>query len=100
MPLNIISYSDIRDLSVRDPAGRIWVSAGPCQTVSYDTWVSRPGRYLLPSGFTSIRITELLLTHFPVLLLQTPEFLDLGNVLGSKAKKIRIRVPTLSLFQL
>jgi hypothetical protein len=65
MPLNIISYSDIRDLSVRDPAGRIRVSDGPCQTVSYDTWVSRPGRYLLPSNFTHVRITKLSLTRFP-----------------------------------
>jgi hypothetical protein len=65
MPLNIISYFDIRDLLVRDPAGRIRVLAGPCQTVSYDTWVSRPGRYLLPSGFTPVRITKLLLTRFP-----------------------------------
>jgi hypothetical protein len=65
MPLNIISYSDIQDLSVRDPAGRIRVSTGPCQTVSYDTWVSRLGRYLLPSGFIPVRITKLLLTRFP-----------------------------------
>jgi hypothetical protein len=65
MPLNIISYSDIRDLSVQDPAGRIRVSAGPRQTVSYDTYLSRPGRYLLPSGFTPVRITKLLLTRFP-----------------------------------
>jgi hypothetical protein len=38
--LKTISYSDIRDLSVRDPAGKIRVSAGLCQSVAYDTWVS------------------------------------------------------------
>jgi hypothetical protein len=34
MFLNILSGSDNRDLSVRDPAGRIRVSARPCQTLS------------------------------------------------------------------
>jgi hypothetical protein len=43
MPLNILSVSDIRDLSVRDPAGRIRVSARPCQTVRLSDC---PVRYL------------------------------------------------------
>jgi hypothetical protein len=34
MSLNILSGSDSRDLSVRDPAGRIRVSTCPCQTLS------------------------------------------------------------------
>jgi hypothetical protein len=34
MSLNILSGSDSRDLSVRDPTGRMRVSAGPCQTLS------------------------------------------------------------------
>jgi hypothetical protein len=63
--LKTISYSDIRDLSVRDPAGRIRVSAGLCQSVAYDTWVSRPGRSLLSSSFILVRITKFLLTRSP-----------------------------------
>jgi hypothetical protein len=34
MSLNTLSGPDSRDLSVRDPAGRIWVSAWFCQTLS------------------------------------------------------------------
>jgi hypothetical protein len=66
LSLNILSSSDIRDLSVRDPAGRIRVSALPCQIVPRVIWVSRPGRYLLPSGFTLIRITKLFTNPFPL----------------------------------
>jgi hypothetical protein len=38
----------------------------PCQTVPRVTWVSRPGRYLLPSGFTPVRITKLFTNPFPL----------------------------------
>jgi hypothetical protein len=51
LPLNILSCSDIWDLSVQEPAAKIRVSAWPCQTVPYHTWVSRPGRYLVTFRF-------------------------------------------------
>jgi hypothetical protein len=78
LPLKTISYSDIRDLSVRDPAGRIRVSAGLCQTISYDTWVSRPGRKLLPSDFALVRIIKFLLTRFPCLTITKSQISKFG----------------------
>jgi hypothetical protein len=58
--------------------------------------VSRPGRYLLPSGFTPVRITKLFTNPFsPVLLLPNLKFPSLGTILGSKAKKLESVFPQL-----
>jgi hypothetical protein len=55
----------------------------------------RPGRYFLPSGFTPIRITKLLTNpFFFILLLTKPQTSGFGTNLGSRAKKLGIRVPT------
>jgi hypothetical protein len=58
MSLNILSGSDSRDLSVRDPAGRIRVLASPCQTLS-----DSPACYL---GISRDRVGTF---YLPVLLL-------------------------------
>jgi hypothetical protein len=88
LPSKTISYSDIQDLVVRDPAGKIQVATGLCQSVAYDTWVSRPGRYFLPSDFTLVRITRFLLTRSSYFNITNFKFSSLDTVLGSKAKKI------------
>jgi hypothetical protein len=79
---------------VREPAGEIRISARLCQSVAYDTWVSRPGRYFLPSGFILVRITRFLLTRSSCFTITNFKFSSLGTVLGSKAKENRILVLT------
>jgi hypothetical protein len=55
--------------------------------------VSRPGRYLLLSGFTPIRITKLFTNAFPLFYYyQISNFLFWVLIWGLKQKKIRIRI--------
>jgi hypothetical protein len=58
-------------------------------------YLERPVRYFLPSGFTPVRITKLLTNPFFFnLLITKPQTSGFGTNLGSRAKKLRIRVPT------
>jgi hypothetical protein len=99
-PLNTFSISDIRNLSVRDPAGRIRISAWPCQNPS-----DYPARYLGTStGYVLVTFRFHSCTDyyaftnpfFPILLWLNHNFPNSGTVLGLKSKKIKIRAPTLS----
>jgi hypothetical protein len=54
------------------------------------------GTFYLPV-FTLVRITKFLLTRSPCFTIINLKFPSLGTVLGSKAKKIRIRIPTIGM---
>jgi hypothetical protein len=56
-------------------------------------YLDRVGTFYLPV-FTLVRITEFLLFRTPCFTITNLKFPSLGTVLESKAKKIRIRVPT------
>jgi hypothetical protein len=102
MSLNTLSGPDSRDLSVRDPADRIRVSAWFCQTLSevpacyLGITRGRVRTFYLPVlplyGFTKL-YTNLFLIIYLLPNFKLPVF---GTILGFRAKKTKSVFPQLA----
>jgi hypothetical protein len=99
MSLNTLSGFDSRDLSVRDPAGRIRVSACSCQTLSdvpacyLGITGGRVGTFYLPVlslyGFTKFYLNPFLIIY----LLPNFKLSVLVQIWGLEQKKIKSVFP-------
>jgi hypothetical protein len=96
-PLNTFSISDIRNLSIRDPAGRIRISIQPCQTLT-----DCPACYLgISTGYVLVTFRFYPYTDyytftnpfFSYSTITKPQTSGFGTNLGLKPKKIESVLP-------